>query len=114
MSLIQISFFFFAAIAAGGVLMLALIAAKKNFPGILPIGHGVGGLAAIAFLAYVLLQMEPAPERGWWALGVFAAGFAGGVLFFRVIFKNSAPLILAIGHGSVGAVGLYLLYGVAF
>lgn len=114
MQLIQIAFLFFAAIAAGGALMVGLIAAKKPIPGILPIGHGLGGLAALAVLLYALLQMDPAPVRAWWAFGVFATGFAGGVFLFRFVFRNAAPLVMALGHGSLGVIGLYLLYGAAF
>jgi hypothetical protein len=112
---IQIAFLFFAAIAAGGLLMAGLILAKVKIPPILPIGHGLGGLAALGFLFWVNLQGGDATlDRAWWALVVFAAGFVGGLLFFRVLFKNAAPLFLIAGHGSVAAVGLYLLYGVAF
>ena len=115
MSQIQIAFLFFAAIAAGGLLMAGLILAKVKVPSIIPPAHGLGGLAALAFLFWVNLQGGDAtPDRAWWALVVFAGGFVGGLLFFRVLFKKSAPLYLIAGHGSVAAVGLYLLYGVAY
>lgn len=115
MSLIQISFLFFAAIAAGGLLMAGLILAKVKVPALLPPAHGLGGLAAVALLFYANLQLgDAAPDRAWWALAVFAAGLVGGLLFFRVLFKQSAPLFLIAGHGSVAALGLFLLYGVAF
>lgn len=114
MSLTQIAFFFFAAIAAGGLLMAGMILGKIRIPAFLGPAHGVGGLAALAVLLVANLQGEATPERAWWALGVFAAGFSGGLLFFRVLFRNAAPILLVAGHGSVAAVGLYLLYGVAF
>lgn len=115
MSQIQLAFLFFAAIAAGGLLMAGLVLAKVKIPSLIPPAHGLGGLAALAFLFWVNLQGGDAtPDRAWWALVVFAAGFVGGLLFFRVLFKKSAPLYLIAGHGSVAAVGLYLLYGVSF
>jgi len=115
MSHIQIAFLFFAAIAAGGLLMAGMILAKIKIPSFIPIGHGLGGLAALGFLFWVNLQGGDAtPDLAWWALVVFAGGFVGGLLFFRVLFKQSAPLFVIAGHGSVAALGLYLLYGVAF
>lgn len=115
MSHIQLAFLLFAAIAAGGVLMALLILAKIKIPSFIPPAHGLGGLAALAFLFWVNLQGGDAtPERAWWALVVFTGGFVGGLLFFRVLFKQSAPLFLVAGHGSVAALGLWLLYGAAF
>lgn len=114
MNLIQISFLFFGAIAAGGILMTVMILGKVKIPSFLGPAHGLGGLAAIALLFYVNLQGDATPDRAWWALGVFTAGFVGGVLFFRVLFKNAAPLFLVLGHGSVAVLGLWLLYPVAF
>lgn len=114
MNLTQIAFLLFAAIAAGGLLMGAMILGKLRIPAFLGPAHGLGGLVALAVLAAANLQGEATPERAWWALGVFAAGFVGGLLFFRVLFKQSAPLILVAGHGSVAALGLFLLLGVAF
>ncbi|MGQ0622534.1 MAG: hypothetical protein ACT4QA_21945 [Panacagrimonas sp.] len=114
LSLIQIAFLFFAAIAAGGLLMAGMIVGKIKIPGFLGPAHGLGGLAALAFLFYVNLQSDATPDRAWWALGVFTAGLIGGLLFFRVLYKNAAPLFLVAGHGSVAALGLWLLYPVAF
>jgi hypothetical protein len=115
MSLLQIAFLFFAAIAAGGVLMALMILFKAKVPSFFPPAHGIGGLAAVGLLFFANLQLGDAtPTNAWWALGVFTAGLIGGLLFFRVLFKQSAPLWLIAGHGSVAAVGLYLLYGVAF
>lgn len=115
MSLLQIAFLFFAAIAAGGLLMAAMIVFKARIPSYFGPAHGIGGLAALALLFFANLQLGDAtPPNAWWALGVFAAGLIGGLLFFRVLFKQTAPLWLVAGHGSVAALGLYLLYGVAF
>jgi len=115
MSHIQIAFLFFAAIAAGGLLMAAMILAKLRIPSFIPVGHGLGGLAALGYLFWVNLQGGDAtPDLAWWSLIVFTGGFVGGLLFFRVLFKQSAPLFVIAGHASVAALGLYLLYGVAF
>lgn len=115
MTHLQIAFLLFAAIAAGGVMIAGLVAAKVRFPAFLGMGHGLGALAALGFLLYVNLSAGAAtPPRAWWAFAVFAAGFSGGVLLFRVLFKNNATLPLALMHGSAGAIGLFLLYGAAF
>lgn len=115
MSLLQIAFLFFAAIAAGGVLMAAMILFKAKIPSFFPTAHGIGGLAALALLFFANLRLgDETPDTAWWALGAFTAGLIGGLLFFRVLFKQSAPVWLIAGHGSVAGVGLYLLYGAAF
>lgn len=114
MNLTQIAFVIFALVAAGGVTMALMIAAKKPIPSFMPPGHGLAGLVALAVLLAANLIGPDTTERAWWAFGVFAAGFSGAALLFRVIFKNKPPLLMVAGHGSIGAIGLYLLYGVAF
>lgn len=107
--------FFFAAVAAGGLLMAGLLAAKRPIPNLISTGHGLAGLVAVALLFVVNLKgREQTPDLSWWALGVLASGMVGGLLLFRVIFKNRATLPLAAMHGSLGLVGIYLLYRVAF
>lgn len=114
MSLIQIAFLFFCAIAAGGLLMAGMILGKMKIPAFLGPAHGLGGLAAVAVLFTANLQGVATPDRAWWALAVFTAGLVGGLLFFRVLFKNAAPILLVAGHGSLAVLGLWLLYPVAF
>lgn len=115
LTLTQIAFVLFAAIAAGGLGMGVMIAAKARIPAYMGVGHGLGGLAALAVLFAANLQGGDAtPVLAWWALVVFLAGFTGGMLLFRVLFKDRAPLALVAVHGSIGAIGLYLLYGAAF
>lgn len=114
MSLTQIAFVLFAAAAAGGLLMVGMIIAKIQIPSFLGPVHGLTALGALATLLVANLQGEATLERAWWALGVFAAGLIGGVLFFRVLFPRSAPLFLIAGHGSLAALGLFLLFPVAF
>lgn len=114
MDLTKIAFLLFAAIAAGGLGMAALIAFKLRFPAFLGAAHGLGGLAALALLFAANLMNPDAPERAWWALGVLTAGLVGGLIFFRVLFRDHAPLWLVAGHGSVALFGLWLLYPVVF
>lgn len=114
MSLTQIAFLFFAAIAAGGLGLAGMIVAKMKIPAFFGPAHGLGGLAATALLFVANLLGDATPDRAWWALVVFTAGLVGGLLFFRVLFKNAAPLYLIAGHGSVAVLGLWLLYPVAF
>ncbi|WP_420467714.1 hypothetical protein [Panacagrimonas sp.] len=115
MTTLQIAFLTLAAVAAGGVLMTALIVASKPIPAFLGPAHGLAALAAVGVLFAVNLSLgDTTPVLAWWALGVFVAGLVGGLLLFRVLFKDKAPLALALAHGSVGALGLYLLYGAAF
>ncbi len=115
MTLMQIAFWALAAIAAGGLLMTGLIAAKVRFPSFLGLGHGLGAIAATGLLFVANLRGEDTtPELAWWALGVFTAGIVGGLVLFRVLFRDNATLPLALMHGSLGAVGLYLLYQAAY
>lgn len=114
MTLTQIAFLLFAAVAAGGLLMTLLIALKARIPAFIAVGHGLAGLASLAVLFVANLKGgEATPALAWWALGVFTGGMLGGLLLFRVLFKDRATLALAAVHGSVGGLGLYLLYQAA-
>jgi hypothetical protein len=111
----QITFALFSLVAAGGLLMTAMVVAKIRIPAGLGAGHGVAGLISLAVLLTVNLRSDATPALAWWALAVFSAGFAGGVLLFRVLFRGAAPLLLlVVAHGSAAVLGLYLLYGPAF
>lgn len=115
MGLTQIAFLLFCAIAAGGLLMAGMIAARKSPPSLLGPVHGLGAAAALAVLLAANLQGgETTPDRAWWAFGVFVAGLLGGLMFFRILFRNNAPLVLIGGHASLALIGLWLLYPVAF
>lgn len=114
MTLEQLAFVFFVAVAAGGLLMGGLMAARIQVPrGLGPL-HGIGGLSGVALLLAANLHHTAVTERAWWALGVFAAGLCGGLLFFVFLFPKRTPLPLVAVHGSVAVAGLYLLYRVAF
>ena len=114
MGLLQIVFIIFAAVASGGVLMLGLILARVIIPSFLGPAHGLAAFAALGLLLTANMQSAETPARAWWALAVFFGGFLGGLLFFKILYPKSAPAILALAHGSVAALGLYLLYGAAF
>ncbi len=115
MDYFMLAFVLFALVATGGVVLLAGIVSGKSLPGFLPTGHGLAALAALAVLFFVNLTGESAtPAEAWWALGVFTLGLLGGLIFFRVLFPKSAPVWLLFGHGSLGGIGLYLLYQAAF
>lgn len=107
-------FWVFVAVAAGGSLMALMIAGGRAIPRTLSMGHGLFALVAVGALFTVNLWGEgQTPALAWWAFGVFTAGLTGGLLFFRVLFKDKAPLWLALGHGSLGVLGLALLYNAA-
>lgn len=115
MTLHQWAFVAFVGVASGGVLMAAIIAANKRIPSFIPTGHGLGGLAALALLfAANLGAGSGLAASAWWSLGVLTSGFVGGVLLFRVIFKDRATLPLVAAHASAAALGLFLLYRTAF
>lgn len=115
MTLLQLAFWGFVATAAGGLSMAALIAARISVPSRLASGHGLAALAALALLfAANLHGGTQTPPLAWWALGVLLAGLIGGLLLFRVLYVGRTPLALVAVHGSVGLLGLYLLYGAAY
>ncbi len=116
MTLFLIAFVMFAAGAAGGVLFAVLRLANVHYPRWFGAGHGLLGLTAVCVLGYAVSQsVDGAPRtQATWALGVFIAGLLGGVTFFRLLPRPRRPMLLVLGHGALGLVGLYLLYGVAF
>ena len=116
MSLFQIAFFAFAAGACGGLLFTVLVAWGVRYPRWMGAGHGGIGLLALGVLVYALLEApaDASTERAWWALGVFALALLGGLSLFRWLFPQRRPLVLALLHGGLALVGLYLLYPFAF
>ena len=99
-------------LGALGLLMLGLIVAKVKIPTLIHTGHGLFGLAALAVLFTANLQGPATAPHAWWAFVVFGSGMIGGLLLFRVLFAGKPTVPLALVHGSVAAVGLYLLFGV--
>lgn len=115
MSALQLLFWVFAAIAAGGLGIATLSLAGMQLPAVVRSGHGMAALFTVAALFVVNLLGEAAtPVNAWWALGVLLAGLIGGLLFFKVLVRGKPPAWLMFGHGSVGALGVYLLYTAAY
>lgn len=115
MTLLQIAFYMFAAGACGGVSFTILTALKRPYPRWFAAGHGLLGLSALLLLAYaVFLAAQPVPPQATGALAVLAAALLGGELLFRLMSPRRGRVWLAIGHGSLALVGLYLLYRAAF
>lgn len=116
MSLIQIAFLMLAAGACGGALFIVLLLMGVRYPAWFGMGHGLLGLAAIGLLGFALVQASsgmPAP-RAWWALGVLAAAMLGGFTLFKLLLPERRPIGLALMHGGIALLGLFLLYPVAF
>jgi hypothetical protein len=109
----QFSFLLFALVAFGGFLMTGCIAAKKRIPTLVHLGHGFLAMSGLGVLLMTNLCQPHTPPQAWWALGVFGFGFVCGITFFQVLFVGRPTVLLALMHGSLGAVGLYLLYSVA-
>jgi hypothetical protein len=116
MSLTQIAFLMLAAGACGGALFIVLLTMRIRYPTWFGAGHGLLGLAAIGLLGFALWQsstMKTLPQA-WWAFGVLAAALLGGVTLFRLLFPERRPIWLALMHGAVALLGLFLLYPIAF
>lgn len=115
-SLLQIAFLMLAAGACGGLLFTGLRLLRVPYPRWFGAAHGLLGLAALATLGLALATApaDASLTRAWWALGVFAAALLGGLTFFRWLRRPNTSLVMALMHGSLALVGLYLLYPVAF
>ncbi len=115
MLIYTIIFWYFSALAAGGLTLAGVRSLGVSLPSWVGAAHGLGGLLGVGGLFIAnLLHADSIEMRMWWALVVVLAGLLGGLLLFRVLFPRAAPLWLMLGHGSVAAVGLYLLYGATF
>lgn len=105
----------FAAGACGGVLFVVLGRLNVRYPRWFGAGHGLLGLAACGVLAQaVLMAPDPLPPEATWSLGVLVAALLGGLTLFRLLSVQRGRLLLAVGHGGLALLGLYLLYGVAY
>lgn len=113
--MLQFSFVLFCLAAAGGASMFGLLLAKKNWPSWMGAGHGMFALVCLIILFIAnLVGGDQTPALAWWALVVFLAGFSGGMLLFRYVFKGRATVPLVLVHGGVNLVGLILLGNAAF
>jgi hypothetical protein len=111
MTLLEISAFMFFAAASGGLLFTLLIGLRKRYPRALPTGHGILGLGALVLLYFELSRSAtPVSANGLWAAGALSATWFGGFFLFRVLRPAGRRLTLALMHGSLALLGLYLLY----
>jgi hypothetical protein len=93
--------------------MTGLTAAKVQFPALMGAGHGVTGLAGLAFL-YLGHLRGAASNGAWWDVIVITLALIGGLVLFRTLFRDRIPLPLALGHGALALFGLALVYPSAF
>jgi hypothetical protein len=96
-------------VAAGGLLMLGILLARLPIPSLLGALHGLGGLIGVAAL-YVAFSRTGFVDKALWPLGFLTAALVGGVVLFKLLFKQARPLVFVLGHGGLAATGLYLLY----
>ena len=113
MTLLQLDFYLFCIVALGGALMAALIGLKVRVPAVFSNGHGLLAMLALGILLAANLTSH-VPNLAWWAFATLGAGFLGGGLLFRILFKDRAPLKLVAAHAFLGTTGLVLLYLSAF
>lgn len=108
-------FLVFASFSAAGLAITICRLSGFRLPGWVGAFHGMAGLFAVG--AFFIINLNFAHQVGaavWWSLGAFAGGVIGGLIFFRVLFPKAAPLWAILGHASMAALGLYLLYVPAF
>lgn len=113
MALVQFVFFIFIAIAVVGATMAALAGLGIRVPAIMGTSHGLAAFLGLALLLLANLTTD-ASALAWAAFGVLTAGFLGGGLFFRFIFKDRLPMKVVGMHAGIGVLGLLLLYLTAF
>lgn len=115
MNLLRLSWFLFAAGACGGATFVVMSVMRTSYPRWFAAGHGLLGLTASAFLAVaVLKEGGSASPQATWALGLLVAGLLGGAVLFGWLKVRRGRVWLALGHGALGLIGLYLLFGPAF
>lgn len=107
--MLLLAFVVFLAVALGGDLMTIQIVRKKPIPAVLPTLHWVAALAGLLVLL-VAIATTPVGMAGWIAAALFAAGFLGGWLLFRVWFAGQRPpLLMVVAHSTLGVAGLVAL-----
>ena len=114
--MIQAAAGLFAVAAVGGIVMAAIrIAAKRNPPHWLAMGHGLLAGAGLTLLIYAALTAG-LPQRALAALALFVVAAAGGVVLNLVYQMRQRPLPMGfvIGHAALAVVALLLLLSAAF
>jgi hypothetical protein len=109
MNLSLLAFYVFLSVAAGGLLVAGLIVFRIKPPALLGTAHGLGAFTGLGLLLAANLQGHDTAPLAWWAFGILAAGFTGGLTLFKLIFKKSAPLPFIAAHAALGITGIYLL-----
>lgn len=110
-------FVYFSSVASAGLGLGCMRAAKLRLPSWLGTVHGLAGLLGVGgFFVINLLQSDAGSfdNRAWWALVAFSTGLFGGLIFFRVLFRQQFSSLAVAAHGAMAALGLYLLYPVSF
>ena len=98
------------AVGVGGDLMAYYVVAKKPIPSGFAQGHLVGAVIGLVLLVLGILTGARS-TAAWLALLIFASGFAGGWVLFRVLFARQRPPIWAVAvHGTIGWIGVVALW----
>lgn len=116
MGMIQAAAGLFAVAAAGGIVMAAIrVAAKRNPPHWLAMGHGFLAGAGLTLLVYAALTVG-LPQRALLALVLFVAAAGGGVVLNLAYQMRQRPLPLGFvfGHAALAVVALLLLLSAAW
>lgn len=113
-SAVQIAFALCAMGAIGGLSLALLGAGGLRLPAFMGMVHGLSGLAGIALLFVLNLRGEEAtPAAAWQALILLVLAMLGGLVVLRTLYHGRPPLVLALSHGAIAALGLWLLWPVA-
>jgi hypothetical protein len=100
----------FLVVAVAGDVMAVLVYLKRPIPAYATRAHMIAAAVGLAVLLLALLSAGGS-QLAWIALGIFAAGFAGGYLMFAVMFAGKrAPLWAIAAHGSLGWAGIVVLF----
>lgn len=101
----------FGAVGCGGILMALRKLSGRRVPLWLRNTHGLAGLAALIALFGMNLHGEAATTaRAWWAFGLLLAGFSGGLVLLRTLYRSKAPFWVVLLHGGIGIAGIAMLY----
>lgn len=106
-----------AVVASGGLLLALLSITNMRYPSWFGLGHGGLALVGLVALGYALYNAGPdasIPQAAFWALGLLAAAFLGGALFFGVLFRHAKPRWAIMAHGGLALAGVVVLFFAAY
>lgn len=110
MTLLQCAFILLIAGAAGGAALTLLAIFRLGFPRWFGMAHGLLNFSGIVVLfTSNLTEGDVVASARWWAFAILTAALCGGVLFFRVFFRDRIPVAAAVLHGALALGGLYIL-----